>query len=106
LRVLLDACVPRQLVRELEGHEVRTAIEMGWGDLDDQPLLDALDGLFDVFVTVDKRLPQQQRIPGRGFGVVLLRVRSNRLADLLPLAPALREAIRDLSPGQTRELAV
>ncbi|MFY9825461.1 MAG: hypothetical protein WAM82_29070 [Thermoanaerobaculia bacterium] len=106
MRVLLDACVPRQLSRELEGHEVRTAIEMGWGDLDDRPLLDALDGLFDVFVTVDKRLPQQQRISGRSFGVVLLRARSNRLADLLPLVPALREAISALSPGQTRELAV
>jgi hypothetical protein len=76
------------------------------GRLDDRPLLDALDGLFDVFVTVDKRLPQQQRIPGRSFGVVLLRARSNRLADLLPLVPVLREAIRALSPGQTLELAV
>jgi hypothetical protein len=106
LRVLLDACVPRQLVRELEGHEVRTAIEMGWGDLDDRPLLDALEGLFDVFVTVDKRLPQQQRIPGRSFGVVLLRAKSNRLADLLPLVPALRVALTAVSPGQTRELAL
>jgi hypothetical protein len=103
---LLDACVPRQLIRELKGHEVRTAAEMGWGDLDDRPLLDAMDGLFDVFVTVDKRLPQQQRIPGRSFGVVLLRAPSNRLADLLPLVQALREAIDDLSPGQTRELAI
>jgi hypothetical protein len=90
----------------LEDHEVRTAIEMGWGDLDDRPLLDALDGLVDVFVTVDKRLPQQQRIPGRSFSVVLLRARSNRLADLLPLVPVLREAIDALSPGQTRELAL
>ncbi|MBW8875886.1 MAG: hypothetical protein JF614_13050 [Acidobacteria bacterium] len=106
MRVLLDACVPRQLGRALEGHEVRTAIEMGWGDLDDRPLLDAMTGLFDVFVTVDRRLPQQQRIAERSFSVVLLRARSNRLADLLPLAPALRQAISALSPGEVRELAV
>jgi hypothetical protein len=97
--------VPRQLGRELGGHEVRTAIEVGWGDLDDRPLLDAMTSLFDALVTVDKGLPQQQRIAGRRFGVVLLRAKSNRLADLLPLAPALREALSDLSPGEVRELS-
>jgi len=28
---------------------------MGWGDLDDGPLLDVMAGRFDVLVTVDKR---------------------------------------------------
>ena len=28
--ILLDACVPRPLRRELPGHEVRTVVEMGW----------------------------------------------------------------------------
>ena len=72
MRVLLDACVPKGLRRSLSGHEVRTAPEMGWGDLDNGDLLDAMKGIFDVLVTVDRRLPQQRRIEDRPLGVVVL----------------------------------
>lgn len=105
MRVLLDACVPRLLGRELSGHEVRTVPEMGWADFDDGPLLDAMAGLFNVLVTVDKSLPKQQRLATRSFATVILRAKSNRLADLLPLVPALRQALRELRPGEVRELA-
>ena len=64
MRVLLDACVPSGLRTRLTGHEVRTAPEMGWGNLDNGRLLAAMTGHFDVLVTVDKRLPQQQPIAG------------------------------------------
>lgn len=105
MRILLDACIPRRLANELPGHEVRTVPEMGWADLDDGPLLDAMAGLFDVLVTVDKSLPRQQRVYARPFGVVVLRARTNRLTDLLPLGSALRTAVEELHPGEVRELA-
>ena len=50
-------------------HEVQTAPEMGWGDLDDGPLLDAMVGRFDVLVTVDKSLPNNN---GLTIGLSLL----------------------------------
>lgn len=104
MRVLLDGCVPRRLANELSKHEVKTAPEMDWADLDDGPLLEAMAGRFDVLVTVDKSLPKQQRLDNRSFAVIVLRARTNRLADLLPLVPALRIAIEELRPGQVREL--
>jgi predicted nuclease of predicted toxin-antitoxin system len=97
VRILLDGCVPRRLAEELSMHEVSTAPKMGWGDLDDGPLLDAMAGRFDVLVTVDKSLPKQQRLGDRPFAVVL-RSKTNRLADLLPLIPALRLTIEELLP--------
>jgi hypothetical protein len=78
---------------------------MGWGDLNNGALLDAMTGQFDSLVTVDKRLPQQQHITDRPFGVVVLRARSNRLADLLPLVPALLAALAGLGPGGIHEVA-
>ena len=105
MRVLLDGCVPKRLANELTEHEVKTVPEMGWADLDDGPLLDAMSGCFDVLVTVDKGLPKQQRLDNRSFAVFVLRARTNRLVDLLPLVPALRRAIGELRPGQVRELA-
>ena len=105
MRILLDACVPRSLRNSLAGHEVRTAPEMGWGDLDNGALLDVMAGDFDALVTVDKRLPEQQSIKDRPFGVVVSRARSNRLADLLPLVPGLRAALSTLGPGVVDEVA-
>ena len=104
MRVLLDACVPCRLSQELSKHQVRTAPQMGWADLDDGPLLDAMAGLFDALVTVDKSLPKQQRVSTRSFGVVVLRARTNRLIDLLPLVSALRTTLDKLRPGEVYEL--
>jgi len=104
MRVLLDACVPRALRTLLEAHEVRTAPEMGWGNLDNGDLLDAMARHFDALVTVDKRLPQQQHVADRAFGIVILRARSNRLADLLPLVPDLLVVLSTLRAGEVREV--
>jgi hypothetical protein len=104
MRVLLDACVPRGLRRSLSGHEVRTAQEMGWGDLDNGDLLDAMQDLFDALITVDKRLPRQQHVESRPLGIAVLRAKSNRLADLLPLVPDLLEVLSALKPGTVREV--
>ncbi len=105
MRVLLDACVPKGLRKSLSDHEVRTAPEMGWGDLDNGELLDAMNGLFDALVTVDKRLPKQQHITKRALGVVVLRAKSNRLSDLLPLVPDLLTALSTLEVGAVKEVA-
>lgn len=77
---------------------------MGWGDLDDGPLLDAMTGLFDVLLTVDRSLPKQQSLTGRPFAVLVLRARTNRLADLLPLVPAVLTVLLELGQGEVREL--
>jgi len=106
VRVLLDACVPRQLARHIPGHSVIAAVDLGWGDLDDAPLLDAMADRFDALVTVDRGLPREQNVAGRSFSIVVLRARTNRLTDLLPLIPALQEALANLSAGVAREVGL
>lgn len=105
MRVLLDGCVPSRLANELPGHEVRTAPEMGWADLDDGPLLDAMAERFDVLVTVDKSLPKQQRVSDRPLAIVVLRAKTNRLVELLPLVSRLRAMLENASPGQVYEIS-
>jgi hypothetical protein len=97
--------VPSRLADELQGHEVNTAPEMGWADLDDGPLLDVMAERFDVLVTVDKSLPKQQRIDNRPLAVVVLRAKTNRLVDLLPFAPKLRAALENARPSQVYEIS-
>ena len=105
MRVLLDTCVPKRLARDLPGYEVRHATEMGWGDLDDGPLLTAMEGIFDALVTVDRNLLHQQNLKARPFAVLLLRAHSNRLTELARLIPKLRAALKRAEPGQVVELA-
>jgi hypothetical protein len=104
VRILLDAFVPRGLRRSLASHDVSTSREMGWNRLPDNLLLGNISHVFDALVTVDKSIPFQQRLSTRPFAMIVLRARSNRLADLLPLMPALLKALDDIKPGEMREI--
>ena len=104
MRILLDACVPRDLRRSLVGHDISIPREMGWNKLPDGLLLDAMSGVFDVLVTVDRSMQFQQRLRDRTFAVILLRAKSNRLIDLLPLVPALLRALDEVKRGSLREI--
>jgi hypothetical protein len=62
-------------------------------------------GRCGVLVTVDKSLPKQQRIDNRPLAVVVLRAKTNRLADLLPLTPKLRQVLENARAGQVYEIS-
>lgn len=87
-------------------HEVRTAPQLGWGDFDDGPLLNAMSDGFDAFITVDKSLRHQQNLSIRPFGVIVLRAKTNRITDLLPLVPELRAVLDEIHPGEVREIGI
>ena len=83
-------------------HEVKTARQMGWTTLKNGDLLDLASAEFDVFVTVDRNLSFQQNIVSFSIAVVVLRARTNRLADLRPLVPSLLSAIDATPPGTAK----
>jgi hypothetical protein len=100
--VLLDERVNWRLGRELGSHEVKTARQMGWTALKDGELLALASAHFDVFVTVDRNLSFQQDIVSSSIAVVVVRARTNRLADLRPLVPDLLAAIEATPPGAAK----
>ncbi len=99
MRVLLDECVDWRLAREIAGHEVKTARQMGWTTIRNGALLALAEREFDVFVTVDRNLAFQQHLPSFALAVIVLRARSNRLADLVLLVPELLETMPDAQRG-------
>lgn len=104
MRILLDNCIPADLAPHILGHDVRTAVEMGWANLDDGELLGALADQFDVLVTADKSLPAQQTIAGSSFSVVILRARSNRVGHLARLVPELHRVLKSIAVGDVVEI--
>jgi hypothetical protein len=99
VKILLDECVDWRLARDLTGHDVKTARQMGWTAIKNGELLTLAAKQFDVFVTVDGNLSHQQDLPSHAIFVVILRAKSNRLADLKPLTPKLTAAIEGARPG-------
>ena len=100
MRVLLDEQLPRQLAREIKGHEVSTVQQRGWAGLKNGELLRrAAHSKFEVFVTADRNLEFQQNLARSPLGVLVLVAPSNALEDLLPLVSSLLRAIPNSRPG-------
>ena len=100
MKVFLDECIDWRLAREISDHEVRTAKQMGWASIKNGELLKLVATRFDVFVTVDRNLTFQQNIGIHNVAVIVLRAKSNRLAELTRLIPHLLQALdKQPAPG-------
>ncbi len=99
MRVLLDECVDRRILRHLAGHDATTVSKRGWSGIKNGHLLALAEKEFDVLVTMDRNLSFQQSLPKFRIALIVLRSRSSRLGDLLPLVPEMVSAISSAKPG-------
>lgn len=106
MRVLLDECVDRRLAKELSGVAVETVPQMGWAGVKNGNLLSLAAANFDVFITVDSNLAFQQNLPEFDIAVLVLSAKSNRLADLQPLAPKILEILPKLEKGKAEVISL
>lgn len=104
MKLLLDECIDRRLARELVGHFVRTAPQMGWAGIKNGKLLALAEQEFDVFITVDRNLSFQQNLPKFNIAVIVLHAKSNKLANLQPLAPEIIKALPDAKIGEVTDI--
>ncbi len=73
MKILFDQGTPVPLRQLLSGHSVETAYERGWQTLMNGELLSAAEREnFEVFVTTDQNLRNQQNLQGRRIAVVVL----------------------------------
>ena len=100
MRILLDENLPRKLAAHLAGHQCRSVAESGWSGKRNGELLALADPLFDVLLTLDKCLPYQQSLQSGQIAVLIVRARSNRIQDLLPVIPECLAALERIQPRQ------
>jgi len=97
--------VPRPLKRELTDYEVRTVAEMGWSGKKNGELLQLmLEESFPILLTTDRNLRYQQNLQKAGVAVVVIVAPSNRLPNLVPLIPDVRNVLGIISPGEAIEV--
>jgi hypothetical protein len=81
-------------------HEVVIAVTTAWRQIRDHRLVEAIQGKFDVLVTIDRGFEFQHNISKLTFGIVIVHVRRNRMEYYRPLFPELSAAIAAIRPGQ------
>jgi predicted nuclease of predicted toxin-antitoxin system len=100
MKLLVDECIDERLRLLFPGHECETARFAGLAGLKNGRLLEAAEEAgFDVLITVDQNIPDQQNLSGRRIAVVILCGPTNRLRDLSSLVPAAISAIGSIRPG-------
>lgn len=100
MRILIDECVDERLRLHFPGHDCQTARFSKLSGLKNGRLIDAAEAAsFDVLITVDQSIPNQQNLAGRRISLIILCAPTNRLRDLELLVPAAVSALRSITSG-------
>ena len=103
--MLLDVCTPVQIRNALPGHEVRTAMKMGWGELENGELLRASESAaFDLLIICDKNLRHQQSLV-RPRRLAVLELWTNHRPTFEKHFPLIGQAAEAMQPGEYRSLS-
>jgi hypothetical protein len=104
MKILFDHGTPAPLRHELIGHEVATAFEKGWSQLNNGDLLREAEASFDLFITTDQNLKYQQNLTGRRLAILVLSTTSwpRIQKDLASIVPA----VAAIHPGEFVELQI
>ena len=100
MKLLLDESVNTRLWRHFPGHDARTAEYMGWKGRLNGDLLALARDEFDVLITRDQRMTEEQNITARDVAIFVLYARSNGLDDLVPMVPQILERLPTVMRGE------
>jgi predicted nuclease of predicted toxin-antitoxin system len=106
MRLLIDECIDERLRNFFPGHDCQTVRYAKLAGLKNGELLSAAEAAgFEVLVTVDRNIPDQQNLDDRKIALMILIAPTNRLRDLRPLIPAALAALNVLLPGQVERVS-
>jgi hypothetical protein len=104
MRVLFDQGTPVPLRRYLHPHEVDTAAEIGWSELQNGELLNRAErGGYEALITTDQQLRYQQKLVGRKIRILVLMTTS--WPRIQPRASEVRTKLETLEEGEYAEIS-
>jgi hypothetical protein len=83
-------------------HDVSTAFELGWSNLENGDLLLAAEGRFEVFITTDQQLRYQQNLANRQLAILVLP--TTNWPEIQRHQDEVAAAMHSIRPGEYREL--
>ncbi|HWB54244.1 MAG TPA: hypothetical protein VG722_08625 [Tepidisphaeraceae bacterium] len=99
MKVLLDENLPHELRHHLAKHDPFTVHYMGWTGVKNGALLSKAAGAdFDVMLTMDNGVPNQQNVAALPVALVIISAPSNDMEDLAPLVPKILKVLSAVQP--------
>ena len=99
MRIILDECLPRRLLRDIPDHAVTTVPRQGWAGVTNGALLKRVEPEFDIFITMDSNIVHQQNVANLQICLIILHGPNSRYETLQPLLPQMLNVIKRASPG-------
>lgn len=101
MQIVLDECVNPRVGRLLNtDHSVSTVLELGWGGIPDNLLVERLQGKCDVFLTIDCGFEHEHNLSLLEFGIVIVHVPRNRFAHFQAIRGKISQAVSSVRPGE------
>ena len=101
MRLLLDENLDQELRFSFPMEmEVETVAFRRWAGMLDGTILELARIDFDVLITADQKLPEQQAITIEDVSVIVLHSLTNRIEDHLPLIPKVLTVLESVRRGQ------
>ena len=105
MKILLDHNLDRRLKNYLTEYETSTTQEQNWADaLNGELLTLAEENGFDVLLTADANIKNQQNLSNRKISILVLRVFNNRLATHAEMIDAIHESLLKIQSGEIIEV--
>ena len=105
MRILFDNGTPRQMRRQLFGHDVDLASERGWDTLANGILLGrAEEAGYEVLITTDQGIRHQQNMSNRRMAILVLM--NTAWPRISQRAEDIRNSLEGIQPGEVREVPI
>ena len=100
MKLLIDECLDVRLRHHSPEHDARTVDYMGWKSIGNGSLIALARQEFDIFITRDQSIPEQQSITAEEIPIIIIYPRSDSLKDMIPLVPQVVEVLPIIRRGQ------
>ena len=103
MRIVLDGNVPEDLASDFVGHDCGHVVALGLSGIKNGKLLDLLEEAgFQVLLTFDKGMPNQQRLVGRRIAIFVLKPDGQGLRAVQALVSEVLLALLDVQEAEVR----
>ena len=105
MKILFDHNLDRRLKNYFSEYETATTQDHGWSDVLNGELLSlAENASFDVLITADSNIKNQQNLSNRNISILILRAFNNRLATHLEMIEEIGSALAGIRAGEVVEV--
>ena len=105
MTILLDHNPDRRFKNHLSGFETATTQELGWADVLNGELLSLAETSgFDVLLTADANIKNQQNLSNRSISILVLRAFDNRLTTHVEMIDDIVSALAGIRGGDVLEV--